>query len=76
RAYKIPFGNVGMWVVSLAGIATSVFIVLVGFVPPTQIQVGNITFYESFLIIGFIGFYLFPLAIYKMRKRSWGLGRD
>ena len=71
RAYKVPFGNVGMWVICIAGIIASVFTVLIGFVPPTQIDVGNIIFYELFLIVGFVGFYLFPLVVYKMRKRSW-----
>jgi amino acid transporter len=73
RAYKVPFGNVGMWVVCLSGISVSLFTVLIGFVPPSQIDVGNIKFYELFLITGFVGFYLFPLIIYRLRKRSWGV---
>ncbi|CAL7961071.1 Uncharacterized transporter lpg1691 [Gammaproteobacteria bacterium] len=73
RAYKIPFGNVGIWAVGIAGILASVFTVLIGFVPPNNIDVGNIKFYELILIVGFLGFYLLPLIIYKMRKRSWRL---
>ena len=68
RAYKIPFGNFGMWVVGLAGISASAFIALIGFVPPDQVNVGSIMFYESFLVIGFVGFYLIPIIIYKLRK--------
>ena len=70
RAYKIPFGNVGIWVVCLAGILASVFTVLIGFVPPTKIDVGNIKFYELMLITGFVGFYLLPIIVYKMHKRN------
>ncbi|EKE00644.1 MAG: hypothetical protein ACD_21C00299G0004 [uncultured bacterium] len=71
RAYKIPFGNVGMWVVCVAGIIASIFIVLIGFVPPSNIAIGSLKFYEGFLIVGFVGGYLIPLVIYKLRKRSW-----
>lgn len=70
RAYKIPFGNVGMWIVCLAGISTSLFAVLIGFMPPTKIDVGDVKFYEFILITGFVGFYLLPLVIYKIYKRS------
>ncbi len=70
RAYKIPFGNVGIWVVCLAGILASVFTVLIGFVPPTKIDVGNIVFYELMLIIGFVGFYLLPIVVYRLHKRN------
>ena len=68
RSYRIPFGNFGMWIVGLAGILASVFTVLIGFVPPSQIDVGNLKFYEIFLIVGFVGFYLISLLIYKMQK--------
>jgi len=70
RAYKIPFGNVGIWVVCCLGILASVFTVLIGFVPPTKIDVGNVKFYESILIVGFVGFYLLPIVVYKLRKRN------
>jgi glutamate:GABA antiporter len=69
RAYKVPFGNVGMWVICIVGILVSLFVVVIGFIPPSSIAVNNIKFYESFLIIGFVGFYLLPLIIYKMCKR-------
>lgn len=68
RAYKIPCGKIGLWVVCLAGIFASVFTVLIGFIPPSQIAVGSVTTYELLLLSGFIGFYLLPLVIYKMRR--------
>ncbi|MBU0744370.1 MAG: APC family permease [Gammaproteobacteria bacterium] len=70
RAYKIPFGNFGIWVVGSAGILASLFIVFIGFVPPSQFAVGSLKFYETFLIVGFIGFYLIPILIYLLRKRK------
>lgn len=69
RAYKVPFGNVGMWVVCLAGIIASAFTALIGFVPPSQVEIGNIFFYEGFLIAGFAVFYILPWFLYKVNKR-------
>ena len=71
RAYKVPGGNIGMWIISIAGVLVCIFAVLISFIPPSDIVVGNLKFYEAFLIIGFIGGYLIPFIIYKMRKRSW-----
>jgi putative glutamate/gamma-aminobutyrate antiporter len=73
RAYKVPFGNVGMWIVCLAGIAASLFTILIGYFPPSQINVGSMIFYEAFLVIGAVVFYAIPLLLYKFRKRSWKL---
>lgn len=68
RTYRVPLGNFGMWLVGIVGIFASVFTVLIGFVPPSQIAIGNLMFYEIFLIVGFVGFYLLPLIIYKLQQ--------
>jgi putative glutamate/gamma-aminobutyrate antiporter len=68
RSYKIPFGNIGIWIVGCAGILASVFTIAIGYFPPAEINVGSIAFYEAFLIIGFATFYIIPLIIYKMKK--------
>jgi len=70
RAYRVPFGNFGMWVVGIAGILACVFTVLISFVPPSQIIIGNLMFYEGFLITGFVGFYLISFIIYKLQKQN------
>jgi len=75
RPYKVPCGNFGMWVICIAGIIASLFTISIGYFPPTQIKVGNIVFYESFLIVGFGVFYAIPLLLYKFRKRSWRLDK-
>jgi putative glutamate/gamma-aminobutyrate antiporter len=75
RPYKVPCRNFGMWVICIAGIIASLFIIFIGYFPPSQIKVGNIVFYESFLILGFGVFYAIPLLLYRFRKRSWRLGK-
>ncbi|AUH72966.1 APC family permease [Legionella sainthelensi] len=65
RAYTIPGGNKVMWLVSGIGILCCLVAILIGFVPPTQIPVGNVMVFESFLIGGLILFVLIPWFLAK-----------
>ncbi|MBN1684408.1 MAG: amino acid permease [Gammaproteobacteria bacterium] len=69
RAYKIPFGNWGIWIIGGVGFLGSLFAIVVGFFPPAQLQTGNIVFYESFLGGGMVIMVLLPLVIYWFSKR-------
>lgn len=60
RAYKIPGGNVAMWLTAGTGILCCVLAMGIGFFPPTQIPVGNVVFFESFLIGGLVLFVGLP----------------
>ncbi|MES2272702.1 MAG: amino acid permease, partial [Chlamydiota bacterium] len=68
RIYKIPFGNPGMWIVSLLGIFGASFGFVVGFFPPSQIDTGALIVLECFLIGGSLFFCVAPLLIYNARK--------
>jgi putative glutamate/gamma-aminobutyrate antiporter len=70
RAFKIPGGKLGIWMVGGIGIIASVFTILIGFIPPAQIPVGNVFVYEFLLIIGFVLACLLPFYIYRLRKTS------
>lgn len=54
RAYQIPFGKTGLWIICLLGLFTCLFGVAIGFVPPTQIPVGNVTTYEIIIASGVV----------------------
>lgn len=69
RPYKIPGGNVGMWIVAGLGIVASLLALFIGFVPPGQLETGNIYFYECFLILGILILSLPPFVLAKYRKR-------
>ena len=69
RKYKIPFGNVGMWVVGLLGAISSLFAMSFGFIAPKGFEKPY--FFSSFLIIGMAIFFIIPFIIHKMRKPSW-----
>jgi glutamate:GABA antiporter len=63
RPYRIPWGNKGIWLVSITGITTCVGVCLIGFLPPSQIEVGNVFSYEVTLITVTILFCLPPFFL-------------
>jgi putative glutamate/gamma-aminobutyrate antiporter len=69
RKYKIPFGNVGMWVAGSFGAIGSLFAMSFGFIAPKDFEKPY--FFSSFLIIGMAIFFIIPFIIHKMRKPSW-----
>ncbi len=73
RTYQIPFAHKhrGMWFLSGLGTIASVFGFFIGFIPPTQLEVGSLIFYESFLILSNLIMIAIPLVIYQYRKPSW-----
>lgn len=73
RTYQIPFKHKGMWLIAGTGILSSTFGILMGFVPPAQLDVGNLFFYELFLMGSFALFCIIPLWIYRHKKDSWQL---
>ncbi len=71
RAYRIPGGKIGIWIVGIIGIVGSGFAIIIGFFPPGQIETGSIFFYVSFLAMGIIVCCLAPSFILKFHKPSW-----
>jgi amino acid transporter len=71
RSYRVPGGNIGMWIVCSLGIISSAFTFLIGFIPPSQIDTGSILFYEIFLIGGIVLTSLAPSIILLFKKKSW-----
>ncbi len=67
RHYKVPFGNVGMWIVSCMGILGCLFTFIIGFVPPSPIDTSRLIFFELFVIFGLIIFCSTPLIIFQLR---------
>ncbi len=67
-AYKIPGGKIGIWLVAGIGLLCCLSAILIGFVPPTQIPVGNIIFFEAFLVGGLILFALIPWLLAKKNE--------
>lgn len=68
RAYRIPGGNWGVWIVAGVGILTSVGVILLGFLPPSNLQITSVRTYELILIGGILLFALPPLLIHRNQK--------
>ena len=71
RAYQVPGGNFGMWIIAGIGFLVALFAFCVGFLPPAQLAMSDIVFYECFLIIGIIVMVIVPLVIYACRRPEW-----
>jgi glutamate:GABA antiporter len=65
RAFTIPGGKPMMWIVSGTGILCCLVAMLIGFVPPSQIPVGKVMYFEAFLVGGIVLFVLIPWLLAK-----------
>lgn len=71
RRYRIPFKNVGMWVVTCLGMATMVFSFIIALFPPTQLPSKHDTLYTTLLVIGIIVIYTIPFIVQAFRHPNW-----
>ncbi|MCC2666665.1 MAG: gadC, partial [Gammaproteobacteria bacterium] len=70
RAYHIPGGNIGVWLVCSMGILTCIGAILLGFMPPAKINMGSVLKYEAILITGILLCCLLPLLLYAHKKED------
>lgn len=68
RAFKIPGGKFGVWFVSGTGIFACTLAILLGFLPPEQVDVGHLARYESILILSILACCLPPFIFHKAFK--------
>ena len=66
----VPGGRIGMIIIASMGIIGSLITVMVGFIPPSNIQVGGTLHYETVLIVSLVLMCLPPfIADYQRVKR-------
>jgi len=68
--FRIPGGNFGMWVVAGAGIIGALVTFVIGFIPPTNIQIGGELHYEALLVSGLLILSLLPFLIYRIQRKT------
>ncbi len=68
NAFRIPGGKIGIWIVGLIGMITCLIAIILGFIPPRNIPIGNKVLYETILIGGIALFIVMPFWISKTRK--------
>jgi amino acid transporter len=73
RSYRVPFKSKGIWLFSCMGIFASCFAIVLCFVPPSNLEVGNTTVYALLLGAGLFVMCAIPLYIHSHRKPHWVL---
>lgn len=73
RAFKIPGGNVGMWIVCLFGLVGCTITLIVGFFPPDGVDVGTVGHYETIFCSGMVAMILPALFFYHYKNRQANL---
>jgi amino acid transporter len=71
RAYKIPGGKVGIWIVGGLGIGGSIFSLFLGFVPPTGVSHWSTPYYVAAMFGMIIVCSAPPFIIEKIKKPGW-----
>ena len=69
RAFKIPGGKTGIWIISGFGFLAMVGMFILALIPPSQIKEGG--GFEAFMIIGTIVVVAIPIIIHAMKKPEW-----
>ncbi|MBQ5876591.1 MAG: amino acid permease, partial [Treponema sp.] len=66
RPYKAP----ALKLLAGVGIIAALFALVLSFVPPAQLPIGNPASYISIVAIGTVGFFVIPLIIAAIRKKK------
>ena len=70
RAFRVPGKKWGIWIFSGMGIIASLVVILLGFLPPSQVITSDVVSYEVTLVIGIVIFTCVPFLIsYFLKKR-------
>ena len=69
RAYTVPGGRVGIWIVCGAGILACLFVLFIGFLPPGQAQ-GQLG-YTLLMLIGYLLLLSPPWILQRFRRPEW-----
>lgn len=71
RAFKIPGGTLGMWIISILAFIGVGLTIIISFIPSMDIPSNERTTYILFEALGTIICFIIPLIIFKLKKSSW-----
>jgi putative glutamate/gamma-aminobutyrate antiporter len=71
RPFKVPGGNVGMWIVGIVGFLGALTGGAFSFIPPKQISTGSPVVYVGLLLVGSAVFAAIPFILYAFHKPTW-----
>ncbi|MEO5732726.1 MAG: amino acid permease [Rubrivivax sp.] len=64
RPFKVPGGDLGMWITAGVGFAGVLFSFLVAFFPPDQLPIGSPALYVGLVLVGTVVFCAIPLLLH------------
>lgn len=71
RRYKVPFGNIGIWVLAVTGSTAGTVAIVFAFIPPSLVSEGDRFTYICVVTTGFVIFTIMPFVIFKLRRPEW-----
>lgn len=63
--FVIPGGTIGIILVCGAGLLAAMVTLVIGFIPPSAINVGSVQQYEAFLVVGLLLMTVIPCYLYR-----------
>jgi glutamate:GABA antiporter len=78
RAFSIPGGKAGMWIVAGWGFVAMIFLFFLAMIPPSQIAFTHFSTwqYALFMTVGLLAVVAVPLIIYRFRKPNWKIPEE
>ncbi|WP_217356533.1 amino acid permease [Ruegeria atlantica] len=70
RAYRVPGGNAGMWLIAGIGLLAAVACFGIGFIPPAVGGLSILSF-ELMMVLGVVLVSAVPFLIYALRQPKW-----
>jgi amino acid transporter len=70
RTFRVPFGKVGMWCFGVAGVIAASVTFVIGFIPPSNMDVGGALHYDFLIVVGLVLMSIPPFLIHFFRARS------
>jgi len=71
RAYRIPGGRTGVWIVSVSGCLACLYTIAMSFLPPTAISHLNIWAYALPMLLGTAALAIPPFIFLKFKRPNW-----
>lgn len=71
RAYKVPGGKTGLWIICTIGFLSTLGTIFVGLFPPTQLPIENEILYFVLITGGVALFTIAPSLILLFQKPTW-----
>ena len=71
RPYRVPGGNLGMWIVSGIGLITLLACFFIAFIPPPGLSFMSPTAFIAMMVGVTVVSIAIPLVLFKFRRKSW-----